>query len=222
MHIPLLLSLGFKVKSSSWHLSLSSFISGQMTLPNSFYRLWEKMCVLCPVEPCCVRQAHLDMRQPYLNAPQICLSYQAHVDPQKRPSACRSQPLSRWFTPISADLVSPHFCHPLSLPQACPNNQNYLITEWMLNHTLPRLWTSLYVTEMLCSGAVQCMLLYPSAKVYFMFPNDHKLSQTHFWLSHPWNLNSWKRTSPHHHQIYLYRGSYVIILVYLRLLSFFL
>lgn len=116
MYILLLLSLGFKVRSSFWHLFLPSFISGQMTLPNSFYRLWERVWALCPVEPCCIHQAHLDMWQPYLNAPQICLSYQAHVDMQTLPPACRSQALSRWLTPISADIVSPHFCHPLSLP----------------------------------------------------------------------------------------------------------
>lgn len=161
---------GFKVKSSSWHLFLSNFISGQMTLPNSFYRLWERVCALSPEEPWCVYQTHLDLWRPYLNVPQIRLSHQAHVDLQKLPSARRSQALSRWFTSISADMVSPHFCHPLSLPQASPSNQDYLITERMLGHTLPHLWSSLYVTEMAVTWSCSGQATLPLSQGLFYVP----------------------------------------------------
>ena len=171
--------------------------------------------------PCSVQQAHLGVWQPCVNAPQSCRGCLPHVGLQQPLSASSTQASSRCFTPVSVDRSPHHLCHPPSMPRVGPNHGDHLIPEGA--HAESHISTSLAgrsilapgFTEQkrLCSGAAWCMPPRTPAKVYFMFQNDHKPSQTHFWLSHPWKLHNWKRTSPHHHQLFLYGGCYITVLI---------
>lgn len=173
-------------------LSLAKWHS--QTLSTDYERVW----ALCPVEPCCIHQAHRN----------VTALFKCSTDLPELPGTCgyasflllAGLNFKQMAHPISADIVSHTFAI-LSLPQACPKAE--LLNHWV--NAGPHTSTSL--NQPLCNRNAMiwsCSVhaTYPPPR--FMFPNDHKLSQTHFWLSHPWNLNSWKRTSPRHHQIYLW------------------
>lgn len=93
---------------------------------------------------------------------------------------------------------------PPSMPRVGPNHGDHLIPEGA--HAEPHISTSLASRSILapgfteqkrlCSGAAWCMPPRTPAKVYFMFQNDHKPSQTHFWLSHPWTPQLKKNITP--------------------------
>lgn len=117
------------------------------------------------------------------------------------------------------------FAAPVQVPSPSLS-PSHLLTEPILSHTSPQsrqqgcLCTRPYVTEMAAVGSWGLNVPPTPAKVYFVLQNDHRQFQTHFWLSHPQNLNNWKRTSPHHHQLFPYEGSYIISSVCLTLPTF--